>query len=386
MLPEPHRRFLEDARAAWTPDPRLLGVAAGGSLLTGRMDAFSDLDLVVVCRDDAREAVMADRFAIARKAGALLQGFTGEHVGEPRLLICLYGPPLLHVDLKFVSLTELGTRIEDPAVLWEHDGALTRRLSQGAATPLPPPDAQWLEDRFWVWLHYGADKVRRGELFECIDMLAYLRSQVLAPLAGMASGQGIRGVRRVELDLARWVPALQATVACADAEDCGRALHAAVALYDQVRDAAGAARRSPAEPAVRAYLTSCFPSAAPCDARPAAPRCRPRLRHMPEERARRLPGNPRSALRRRSAATAGQAGALATDRHLSPQGGRVPPRRGRPAARSLARPWHRGPPALLLLNRGLDGGQVSLQHQQPLVDAHVMTPRSCMQPVERFSR
>jgi hypothetical protein len=259
MVPEPHRRFLDAALAGWATDSRLLGVAAGGSLLTGRMDAYSDLDLVLVCRDDARAGVMADRFALARAAGALLQGFTGEHVGEPRLLICLYGPPLLHVDLKFVSLTELGARIEDPRVLWERDGALTRRISETAATPLPPPDAQWMEDRFWIWLHYGADKVRRGELFECLDMLAFLRGQVLAPLAGAASGQGVRGVRRVERDAPAWVDALAATVARADAEDCGRALHAAVALYDRVRDAAGPVRRSPAEPAVREYLAACFP-------------------------------------------------------------------------------------------------------------------------------
>jgi hypothetical protein len=32
--------------------------------------------------------------------------FSGEHVGEPRALICLYGPPLLPVDLKFVSLSD----------------------------------------------------------------------------------------------------------------------------------------------------------------------------------------------------------------------------------------------------------------------------------------
>ncbi|MCP3140379.1 nucleotidyltransferase domain-containing protein [Pyxidicoccus xibeiensis] len=258
MLPEPHRRFLDVSQAAWTSDSRLLGVAAGGSLMTGRMDAFSDLDLVLVCRDDARAAVMQDRLAIARRAGALLQGFTGEHVGEPRLLICLYGPPLLHVDLKFVSLAELGSRIEDPVVLWERAGALTERLAQDAATPLPPPDPQWLEDRFWVWIHYGADKVRRGELFECLDMLGYLRAQVLAPLAGLAAGRDTRGVRRVERDLAHVLPALAQTVARPEAGDCGRALHAAVALYAQVRDTTGAVRRSPAEPAVRAYLDTCF--------------------------------------------------------------------------------------------------------------------------------
>ncbi|QSQ21892.1 nucleotidyltransferase domain-containing protein [Pyxidicoccus parkwayensis] len=259
MPPEPHRRFLDTALAVWTHDSRLLGVAAGGSLLTGRMDAFSDLDLVLVYPDDARAAVMAERLELARAAGPLLQGFTGEHVGEPRLLICLYGPPLLHVDLKFSSLTELGTRIEDPRVLWERDGALTRRISETSATPLPPLIPQWLEDRFWVWIHYGVDKARRGELFECLDMLAYLRSQVLAPLVGAAEGHVIRGVRRAELEAPGWIPALAATVARATRMDCGRALHAAVALYMQVRDAAGPVRRSGAEAAVREYLEACFP-------------------------------------------------------------------------------------------------------------------------------
>ena len=45
---------------------------------------------------------MGERRTIAESCGGLLAAFTGEHVGEPRLLICLYGPPLAHVNLKFV--------------------------------------------------------------------------------------------------------------------------------------------------------------------------------------------------------------------------------------------------------------------------------------------
>lgn len=49
---------------------------------------------------------------LAGTLGHLLHAFTGEHVGEPRLLICLYGPELLHVDLKFVTLEMLTQRVE----------------------------------------------------------------------------------------------------------------------------------------------------------------------------------------------------------------------------------------------------------------------------------
>jgi hypothetical protein len=88
-------------------------------------------------------------------------------VGEPRLLVCLYGPPLLHVDLKFMSIEELLDRIEDPAILWDRDRALRSAMSRSKAE-YPPPRFQWIEDRFWVWVHYIAVKINRGELFEAI--------------------------------------------------------------------------------------------------------------------------------------------------------------------------------------------------------------------------
>jgi hypothetical protein len=33
-----------------------------------------------------------------------------------------------------------------------------------------------------VWVHYDATKIGRGELFECLDLRAILRSAALAPL------------------------------------------------------------------------------------------------------------------------------------------------------------------------------------------------------------
>ena len=42
----------------------------------------------------------------------------------------LYGPPLLHVDLKFVSLDDAHERIEDPVILWEVDGRLSAAFAR----------------------------------------------------------------------------------------------------------------------------------------------------------------------------------------------------------------------------------------------------------------
>jgi hypothetical protein len=233
-VPEPHATFLGNALDRLKKDERLIGVAAGGSYATHSMDAFSDLDLVIAVEPDAYESVLSERQVIAQGIGPLLAAFTGEHVGEPRLLICLYGPPLLHVDLKFVRLSEAATRVEDPAVIWERDGRLSAALGAGVAV-FPEPDLQWIEDRFWVWLHYGAGKIGRGELFEAIDFLSFLRTQVLGPLALQSRGARPSGVRKVEFLAPELAKEMESTLATYSAQSCAAALRAAANFYLKLR-------------------------------------------------------------------------------------------------------------------------------------------------------
>src|SRR2546426_1795259 len=96
-LPPMHRAFLDRALPMFQADARLAGLAAGGSFATGELDECSDLDLVVVSLPGASHDVLREGFDIAERFGPLLAAFPGDHVGEARLLICLYGPPLLHV-------------------------------------------------------------------------------------------------------------------------------------------------------------------------------------------------------------------------------------------------------------------------------------------------
>jgi hypothetical protein len=240
-------------------DPRLLGVLLGGSAVTGTSDEFSDLDFVIVCRDHGHAAVLGEAMTIAGRLGPLLAAFTGEHVGEPRLLIALYGPPLLHVDLKFVAVQDLADRVEDGLVVWQRDGALTAAMSATAAR-WPHPDAQWIEDRFWIWIHYGATKLGRGELFECLDLLAFLRSVVFGPLIAVAHGVRPQGVRRIERFAPDAVPRLSAIVATHSRESCAAALAAAVALYRELRPAEVVVRAE-AESAAETYLVDVIRSA-----------------------------------------------------------------------------------------------------------------------------
>lgn len=231
--PALHADFLDRAIPVLASDPRIVGIAATGSYAENAMDAFSDLDLVLACEAVDHASLMQDRAALAKKLGPLVAAFTGEHVAEPRLMILLYGPPALHVDIKVVAIGDLARRVDEPVVLWEREGRMTAAYA-ACAGAYPKPDPQWIEDRFWVWVHYGALKIARGELQEAFDFLSYLRVTVLGPLGLVRGGRRPAGVRRVEADpaLAR---RLAGTLGALNRRALIDALNKAVILYRELR-------------------------------------------------------------------------------------------------------------------------------------------------------
>jgi hypothetical protein len=233
-IPEPHGQFLRRLIEVLETDPRIAGVAIGGSYLTNSLDAFSDLDIVIAVEPKEYPGVLPNRKAIAASLGTLLAAFTGEHVGEPRLLVCLYDKPLLHVDLKFVCLDDVAQRVEEPIVLWEREGRVTEALTRGRPE-FPSPNQQWIEERFWIWVHYVLSKIGRGELFEAIGNLSFLRENVLGPLALWHAGGRPSGVRKIEMIAPEFAMELRRTVAGYDAADCLRSLRASVELYRSLR-------------------------------------------------------------------------------------------------------------------------------------------------------
>jgi hypothetical protein len=252
--PEAHQQFVRRAIARLSADPRFVGLAAAGSWAEDNMDAFSDLDLVLAVEPAHIEEVMRQRQDIAESLGRLLTSFTGEHVGEPRLIIGLYADPLLHVDLKFVSLEDAARRIDEPVVLWERDGRLSQVLKSEQGM-FPAPNEQWIEDRFWIWMHAGASRVARGELFDAIEFLSFIRVSVLGPLGLQRAGRKPMGTRRVEAHVPALTAEMKGTLAAHDAEACFAAFERCAQIYRQLRSA-DVVRRAKAEEAAMAYVAA----------------------------------------------------------------------------------------------------------------------------------
>jgi len=226
--------FLQHVIEVCRGDLRIDAVLVAGSAITKSTDRFSDLDLVLVCREESYHDIMGVRREFAASLGILLAAFTGEHVGEPRLLICLFDAPLLHVDLKFVTSDDLAQRVETPVLVYARSGAVAEALKAGVAQ-WPSQTPEWFEERFWIWIHYGASKIARGELFEAHALLAFVRAQVLGPMLARNGGHRQRGVRQVEFEAPESVAALAKTIPLYERKDCWLALQATVDFYTAMR-------------------------------------------------------------------------------------------------------------------------------------------------------
>ncbi|GAB2645231.1 nucleotidyltransferase domain-containing protein [Vibrio panuliri] len=234
-LPTSHQALLEQLVQVLSQDSRICGIGCSGSFASDSMDQYSDLDLVIAIEPEHYREVMAQRFEILNQFEQLLAAFTGEHVGEPRLIVSIFGgTELLHVDFKFVALPDAAQRVDDTQVLWQKESMLSDVFAT-AEPQYPQPNPQWIEERFWIWTHYAATKVARGEFFEALEFISFLRQNVLSPLALKQAGLTPSGVRTIEKRLPEFSAKLLETVAIPEKESLIFALKQCVVLYLELR-------------------------------------------------------------------------------------------------------------------------------------------------------
>ncbi|TGL14941.1 aminoglycoside 6-adenylyltransferase [Leptospira meyeri] len=216
-------------------DNRFIAICCAGSAITEELDKYSDLDIVLITENNVI-FTPEEMKHFARQLGDLLVGFTGEHVGESRLLICLYNSPLLHVDLKFIQIQDFHDRVENPKVLFDRYNQIPT-LYKNTEAIWPNLNFQWIEDRFWVWIHYVATKLGRGEFYEAIDFLAFLRGNVLGPMFHLKYKKNPRGVRKLDFILSKSdLESLNATLPFYEFDSIFNSVLASIQLYSELRN------------------------------------------------------------------------------------------------------------------------------------------------------
>ena len=243
--PRGHHELLGRAVARLREDERVVALLLGGSLARGAADLYSDVDLYVVVRDGAFDAVLAERDAIAGGVGSKLFAFDVDPVpgGSTDRIVLYEGPDGKPIKFDFMYLKESDL---EPAPKWagcavlEDEGggvgAVVAR-SEGLAPPPPKPEELLeLNQKFWTLCWYVFGKIVRGELWEALDGLHDIRSLALVPLLDWAAERPHEGYRRLEGKLdPEMASRLKATLSPLEPEALYAALRAEVELFRGLR-------------------------------------------------------------------------------------------------------------------------------------------------------
>ena len=226
-----HRTKVEGAVRAGLDNADVVAMALAGSFAQGNADELSDVDLRLYVADAAIDRTVRAIPALSASCGTVIALFTGEHVGAPALSIVLY-EDLVHVDFDVLSSSGAAehNRGLPVHVLWERDGVSA--LLPGADATDVAGDLRWIEDRMWTWCWYIQSKILRGELYEALDGLQYVRDQVLFRLVAFERGTRPAGARSVEDALGDREGAFAHTIPHAHAAGAAlSALRAEIDLY-----------------------------------------------------------------------------------------------------------------------------------------------------------
>jgi hypothetical protein len=207
-----------------------------GSFATGEADELSDVDLRVYVRPDAVEGVVARIPELAADGGRVVALFVAEHLGIPTLTIVLYDD-LVHVDFDVVAADRAAEHNDGlPAVvLWERE-PISDALP-GTYAPEVAAGLRWLEARIWTWSWYIQSKVLRGELYEALDGLQYVRDRVLFRLLAFHGERRPAGGRRAEAVVGDHGDAFARTVPTSlDPASLVAALREEIDLYRRLAD------------------------------------------------------------------------------------------------------------------------------------------------------
>jgi hypothetical protein len=198
-----HRDVLKNTIDYFAADNRVLGLFVGGSIVSGTMDEYSDIDVDVIVRDDDFESVFSERGRAVEAIGRPLARFIADHLPiRVDMFIVLYeGPVKLDLDYIRASVLEPNWRWSRRHILKDTDGFLADIVSRSEGMTRPSLDVeriQNLDEKFWTWCWYVFGKIQRGELWEALDGIHGIRTLAILPFFYSAEDLYNEGYRRLE--------------------------------------------------------------------------------------------------------------------------------------------------------------------------------------------
>ncbi len=240
--------LLDRIMAIATEDSRILAVLDYGSTSEGRGDAWSDIDLAILVRPDARDAFNASWRQWLESCGPVLLGFIS-FVGHPWAVIAtdaapvrvdlhLYGGAPNHDLISALPRWPNAPTSVDAMLLFDRDNALAEHVVPMIGRSLAPesPDETFasVSAHFWYYVHRTWSKLQRDSDWGVRWNLTFIVTGNLCALLRLESGATDRWTASDAADGIERLAQLHRCIPTPDAKSLAPALRASAELGAEV--------------------------------------------------------------------------------------------------------------------------------------------------------
>ncbi len=182
---------LDLLQSHFAEDDRCLAMFLTGSIGRGETDAYSDVDVGAVLRDEAYASVNAELRPLCEEVFGPIAVWLPE--GE-RAGFCNYaflyrhGDEVLLCDVEILSLSLLREwKLVPPRILFDKAGVFDQSAPAGVPAPVAGATLARDLDNYWVYAYLNGKYYRRGDLYKMLyvqDVLFQTHLRVLNALHG----------------------------------------------------------------------------------------------------------------------------------------------------------------------------------------------------------
>jgi hypothetical protein len=173
-------------------------LAVTGSLVTGDVDRYSDLDFILLLAGHLEvEDVQGEIDRFLPLIGKPLAAFRATHLNLPNLQIFYLDVDswVVKIDIEVYAATETVKLPEKLQVLHDPEGFFKEREAFPIRNAV---DFPMLPQKFCGWLWYTYTKIKRGEYFHAARSIDYTREHAVLPCLMYLNGLPQDGHRRIE--------------------------------------------------------------------------------------------------------------------------------------------------------------------------------------------
>ena len=182
-----HRSVLQKALNIYENDKRIHSIYIGGTIATGKMDFYSDIDLKLVIYDKYFNDVFLEKEQIKNKIDNAIFSCTVDHLpfGKYMFIIIYNGPIKLEIDYKKYSEIIPCQEMVNYIIIKDTDNFLSQMKQKSKALKIDNinvNEINKINQKFWTWVFYVFGKIIRGELWTAFDYINFIRKMAIIPL------------------------------------------------------------------------------------------------------------------------------------------------------------------------------------------------------------